>query len=86
MMSPAMISRMALVSATPGTSTISTPIVTVSTSYPKPRRTSSRESSEPTVLHTTVRKKLLLPMNRPPYKRQIPTAKPHTKAHRPSRK
>ena len=76
MMSPAMISRMALVRAMPGTSTIRVPMVTVSRLLPSPICTSARDSREASALQKAVRKKLLEPMKRLPYSRQIPTARP----------
>ena len=57
---------MALVSATPGTSTIKTLMVTVSRLTPSPSRTSSSDISAPTALQTAVRKKLLEPVSRRP--------------------
>ena len=83
-MSPAMISRMALVRATPGTSTINTLMVTVSRLRPSPVRTSRSETREATALQIAVRKKLLEPISRPAYSRQKPTASPPRKEARAS--
>ena len=74
-----MISRMALVRATPGTRTISVEMVTTSTLVPSPASTSVSDKNAATALHTAVRKKLLAPMNFPPQSRQRPTARPQKK-------
>ena len=55
-------------------------MVTRSTLLPSPARTSSRDSREAMPLHTSVRRKLLLPSHFPPKSRQAPTTRPQKKA------
>ena len=55
-------------------------MVTRSTLFPRPARTSRRDSREAMPLHTSVRRKLLLPSHLPPKSRQVPTTRPQKKA------
>ena len=83
-MSPAIISRMALVNSTPGTRIISAPMVMKSTFWPSPTTRNPRASRPETVPPATVLKNRLVP-SRERKVRHSTMAMPHSPPHRASR-